>query len=947
MEEDAEGGRSQQALERYRCIHGEGPQVELGTADDAVCHSSVSALSLCCTTSPCRATANATSSSISLRSADSQDSILRELDQLKVHITRSLQVAIAPKDGFSYALGDHSNSRISRNLQSLARAAHRFHSTASTTASTIVDGIPLAPWTLSSDGTISESGELTPFRLERIQTFLRQNPSPPRQQSISSSSNTRAVSSTPPRRSESWHAEYNDVDEVEDDSHIELIYLNGLGECAVESFKDQDFAKAEAVFLKAIQRCTGSNSSDPGFRKLQSQLSVTYFFQGKFRLAQPIVESLAKSKRSRELDDDESDKSKKSQQLVICNLLHAISLAHLNTYSFDMAISACKRALNGKYNIVGSKHPEYFQTLGLLATIQDRIGEQMYAEVFWRLIPSSFSYKHPKTEVHYINEHPTLLKDLFGEGSRFTLQGAPAELYGDGEMVLGNNQPSEDIFKRPTLRSKARLEEKFCLDTSKEVCTIKMLAGSEFCAPDVVAEPDEESCAADETSTSTVSETLPTPPVVRIISRIRGIKRHAVRKPSINSISNSEGGSPKQARPKFGDWWWSKSDTNLLGIKKPKTFSTKRLSNDDMQRRWEPFGKRKQSFNVVKVEKKTVQAHVTVSELDDTSKINELNSPYSCRPTTIETDNAHCPSSRFSDNQTEEDPTKATTQSDALWRQLTGYWGEDKWLGETGAGLPSCGSDLGSLGCRRGSTDSTFLRRPVSSYSLCESYRCGSSPLEAVAASHTTVLPPHSSDVSLGRWKGSTDSTYLRRPVSLYSLSESYGCESYTSEVVATSHPTGLPSHSSDVRSLGYWGKRTESTSLRRPVSMCPQTDQLFQTPIPALAPRRKTRKVKLIEPFWEHGEPRNVPQLSNDGTQKPTGLNRSQASSTRFKPYRPLPKISNNLGDSGYWSSSESSAKSWLSGEDENLGVQGREELELGLRAEITDGFEKNGDRD
>jgi len=95
--------------------------------------------------------------SLSLRSSNSQDLIFQELQGLKSLVELSLQVSLESRNSSIESLPDattSSNSKISSNLRDLARAAQVFHSSASSTASTVAG---------------SEAGDFTEFQRERIE----------------------------------------------------------------------------------------------------------------------------------------------------------------------------------------------------------------------------------------------------------------------------------------------------------------------------------------------------------------------------------------------------------------------------------------------------------------------------------------------------------------------------------------------------------------------------------------------------------------------------------------------------------------------------------------------------------------------------------------------------------------------------------------------------------
>lgn len=66
--------------------------------------------------------------------------------------------------------------------------------------------------------------------------------------------------------------------------------------------------------------------------------------------------------------------SRADQDLVVCNLLHALSLGYLCEYSLENATATCKQALQGKIGLLKKQNSDtrdYNEALGLFATIYD------------------------------------------------------------------------------------------------------------------------------------------------------------------------------------------------------------------------------------------------------------------------------------------------------------------------------------------------------------------------------------------------------------------------------------------------------------------------------------------------------------------------------------------------------------------------------------------------
>jgi tetratricopeptide (TPR) repeat protein len=480
---------------------------------------------------------NHTSRSLSLRGNATQDTILFELNRLKRYIEQSLQVSLRHSDGFSHTLGDPSDARVAQNLRNLARAAQNFHSSASSTASSIHDaaGRTAGEWNgeLLEDGAGSVGGgELTVGKRERIREYLDQT----REETAGRMVGLGESSIADPVASLSKDEAGDDDDEAE----FESLFLGGLEEASKQSMLKQDYAKAETFLEKAIEIQSGlSPLGDADTKHLQILLIICYFFQHKWQLAEPLIARVAKSKAN--LDS------------VVCNLLHALALAHLSAYHFDEAIRVCRQALKGKKKLketFGASHElDYNQTLGLLATIHDTKGDLLEPEVLRLTIPQWFTYSHPFDEVEFLSTHPAIFQNVLGEntppdwGQEHASRRQPvmAELAG-GHMVMSSAEEEEEMegvsraydrepAKPRALQVQLDLHEKFEADTSKEVV---------FDIPSSASESDETgdvTFSPTTSSSSTISDTSSSRPpssprlalkrsFTRSFTRLLGTVRH-------------------------------------------------------------------------------------------------------------------------------------------------------------------------------------------------------------------------------------------------------------------------------------------------------------------------------------------------------------------------------------------------------------------------------------
>ncbi|KAK1538955.1 uncharacterized protein CCOS01_00269 [Colletotrichum costaricense] len=379
--------------------------------------------------------------SLTLKSNASQTLIMDELSRLRLSIDRALEISARPSGVFTHTLGHQSDARLSRNLQALAKAAKHFHSTASSTAGTSRGDRSDKTWQPTSSAAISLSGNFPSFKRERVERFInegqpRPSPSVPEVDSLARSklpaispaslpvacpaasptaeSCTSPVKSDPP---DSEHGSDHDYIGADDDDDYEAAfnrdYIVCIRQFAIDNLKARDFTKAGELLKEALAHCAKATpesedsclSSYISMRSLNIQLAICYFFQGNWKMAEPVVTDLAASKSGRDS--------------VVCNLLHALALAYLSEYSFDIAVDTCKRALKG-YERLSKRSQTDISTLdlnnslGLLATTYDMTGDYLRAAVFRRRLSQGFKYQHPSSVVEYFDHHSELLTAVLG-----------------------------------------------------------------------------------------------------------------------------------------------------------------------------------------------------------------------------------------------------------------------------------------------------------------------------------------------------------------------------------------------------------------------------------------------------------------------------------------------------------------------------------------------------
>lgn len=507
---------------------------------------------------------------------------------LKISINQSRQAAIYHSDGFSRMLEDPSDRRIAYNLKNLTRVAQSFHSSASSTASTIFNGTLFG--NLQSDTAISIRGGLnfTPNKRQQIDPWVKQQrrltlrrQRKPLQRIPSSAAVSIVRPATPDPvladPSEDSHEIESNMSETADDNEeraheaeFQSYLLSGHGEVAQDSMLNLEFAKAQSMLELAIQRRTGSTSEDSEFKQLQIQLAICYFFQHKWQLAEPLVNSIAKSK----INFDP----------IVCNLLHALAIANLVERRFEKAIVVCTQALYGKRRLKRdfprTSETECNETLGLLATIYDAYSNRLDAEAMRRKISKGFSYYHPENEVEFIVKHPKLCPEVFGGKISVDWRRPQIPAASSGEDTeLPTNLPTikeEDTpkgnttTKKPlqTFQAKLSLYQRVNLDSGKEVVASSLTNRD--------GNDEAGSLYGDDRISSSPSRPRITPKrsFARRVVRFLG----TLRERPVTPRDTEDTESP--SRPRFGNGFWPRSEGQFFKLKKSKARFQKRASDE-------------------------------------------------------------------------------------------------------------------------------------------------------------------------------------------------------------------------------------------------------------------------------------------------------------------------------------------------------------------------------
>lgn len=435
-------------------------------------------------------------SSLSIKNNASQEQILFELEQLKYSFKEALRVSSRPSRGSLHGRAEHPDARVSRNLHNLAAAAREFHSTASSTSGTTGAGSS-AQWQFVPPSSLIV--DLPEHKRQRVEEFIQAGRYPSletvsatrqsslRTPSLSSSQNIAppAPREVPTVRDDNVVASepMQNVSEIDDDEELEeesREYFDGLRDLARDRITKQDYTKAIEFITQAMTKIVTLDEMDEVAMQLQVQLALCHFFKGDWRSAEPIVLRLA----TLALNE------------VTCNLLHALSLAHLFQYSLDSALRFCRKAWKGKRDILEKKHDlddgateaDYGNTVALCSTIYHMKGDPIFAEVFHRRLPKGFEYQHPSSELEFIFSHPRLLPAVLGDDIPKFKAGRPDVDFLDPEsfFVFGWEtvpQDAQKLYKsggvaKSPLRQRFARHELYESDTDKIV-----LEGPSPCSP--------------------------------------------------------------------------------------------------------------------------------------------------------------------------------------------------------------------------------------------------------------------------------------------------------------------------------------------------------------------------------------------------------------------------------------------------------------------------------
>lgn len=332
--------------------------------------------------------------SLTLQNNNSQTLVLTALDKLKSSIDDAMWMA-ARSSSRPQGNGAAFDSITSQNLQSLAKAAQTFHSTASSAAGSSVGSSANTEYMKMPKEAAGSVSGLNPIQAERLHDYIYNTSSdldildPPTDQDDSFRQNSELNL----LRSDYYHA--SDTLPALSDLDLQLPLMEVLEDFALEKMKELDFTSAASYLEQACSNKLGGCPAPDIHLRLQTRLAICYLFQGNRTKCEAALKRIENFGGMLDLE--------------ALNILHAVAISYLTEWRFDEATDACQTALRAKLRLLGKSHPETLQTLGLLARIYDESDEVIHLEATRRLMPKGFIYVHPSNERDFLTARSSLI----------------------------------------------------------------------------------------------------------------------------------------------------------------------------------------------------------------------------------------------------------------------------------------------------------------------------------------------------------------------------------------------------------------------------------------------------------------------------------------------------------------------------------------------------------
>ncbi|KAI0431194.1 hypothetical protein F5Y09DRAFT_201833 [Xylaria sp. FL1042] len=341
--------------------------------------------------------------SLSLRSNESHDNILRDLKELKEALKKSSQAATV---SYSTLFLNEQDIRLVHHLKGLIRAAHDFHTSASVTASTVAGSTQPPPTDFGDDDARSGiSPRLPSMKRMQIETYLSQNQQVAR--SISSVSSVSSMSSVEedqvPTPSSPLRGPEVVIETRETDSNhtFSTIFTSGFSKIAQRALQQLDLEKAEGLLREALKWYSSSGSNDLHHeQRLQTQLALCTLLQGNIQEAQSLILAL--------LDYGTEEDA------IAHQLLYALALLQLHELDFEGARENSKRLWAAL-----QKTPNYTalaanDAMKVLATSYQESGDSLLADAIEAEVPGLNLFEPVPKMVDFLADCEELLVAVMG-----------------------------------------------------------------------------------------------------------------------------------------------------------------------------------------------------------------------------------------------------------------------------------------------------------------------------------------------------------------------------------------------------------------------------------------------------------------------------------------------------------------------------------------------------
>ncbi|KAI0421313.1 hypothetical protein F5X98DRAFT_268589 [Xylaria grammica] len=333
--------------------------------------------------------------SLSLRSNESHDTILRDLKELKDALKRSSQAATV---SYSTLFLNEQDIRLVHHLKGLIRAAHDFHTSASVTASTVAGTQPPPTDFGDDDARSGFSPRLPSMKRQQIETYLSENERVARSNTSVSSIENNEIISLGPLKSDEVVLETREIDS---NHTFSSIFTSGFSKIAQRALQQLDLGKAEGLLREALKWHSSSGSNDVHHhQRLQTQLALCSLLQGNRQEAQALILDLVDANTE--------------QDAVAHQLLYALALLQLHELDFEGARENSKLLWAALQRMPHCTVLEANDAMRVLATSYQESGDSLLADAIEAELPDlRLSEPMPKM-VDFLVDCEELLVEIFG-----------------------------------------------------------------------------------------------------------------------------------------------------------------------------------------------------------------------------------------------------------------------------------------------------------------------------------------------------------------------------------------------------------------------------------------------------------------------------------------------------------------------------------------------------